>query len=291
MPDTAAAGPARYGEPVIRSVQVDDTTMRALERHETRAHAIPGREVLELGHAIALYDRRDPDPFWNRMASVRWPDDPAGFDTRLTEALALFASLDRRPHIWPSPACSTPADLVERLIGHGFRDTGGGHLMLLEDPTASPPVHPTELGAGVTVHGIRTAADAGPTDCDHLGLVLAESFGSLPGREAELAADLRATLDDPRIALVLVRVGGEPAACAKATTFEGLTYLSSIGTREAFRGRGLAGLATRHALAVAGARTAGSAYLGVFSGNLPALRVYARLGFASVGESPDLLLG
>ena len=122
------------------------------------------------------------------------------------------------------------------------------------------------------------------------GLVLAESFGALPARAAELAADLRRTLDDPRIVLVLVRVDGEPAACAKATTFDGLTYLSSIGTRDAFRGRGLAGLATRHAMAVSGAGRPGSAYLGVFSGNEPALRLYARLGFASLGEAPDLLL-
>ena len=78
---------------------------------------------------------------------------------------------------------------------------------------------------------------------------------------------------------------------AKATTFDGFTYLSSIGTRDAFRGRGLAGLATRHAMAVAGAREAGRTYLGVFSDNEPALRLYTRLGFASVGESPDMLLG
>ncbi len=90
--------------------------------------------------------------------------------------------------------------------------------------------------------------------------------------------------------LVLVRVDGEPAAAAKATTFDGLTYLSSIGTREEFRGRGLAGLATRHAVAAGGAATSRSAYLGVFSGNAAALRLYERLGFASIGESPDMLL-
>jgi RimJ/RimL family protein N-acetyltransferase len=31
------------------------------------------------------------------------------------------------------------------------------------------------------------------------------------------------------------------------------------------------------------------AYLGVFSGNEAAIRLYSRLGFATVGESPDLL--
>lgn len=264
--------------------------MRELELHETRAHAIPGRRVLELGHAVVLHDPRDEDPFWNRMVSVRWPDDPAGFDRRLAEALALFASLGRRPHVWPSPVGSAPADLADRLMADGFRDIGGGHLMLLADPAACPPVRPAELDRGVTLHAIRARTDAGSDDRDDLALVLAESFGASPGRVGDLAAELELVIDDPRTVLVLVRADGEPAAAAKATSFDGLTYLSSIGTRVAHRGRGLAALATRHAMAVGGGRVAGRTYLGVFSGNGPAKRLYARLGFASIGESPDLLL-
>jgi ribosomal protein S18 acetylase RimI-like enzyme len=34
----------------------------------------------------------------------------------------------------------------------------------------------------------------------------------------------------------------------------------------------------------------GLVYLGVHSGNTAAMRLYERLGFASVGESPDMLL-
>ena len=264
--------------------------MRTFERHEARAHAIPGREVRDLGHAVLLRDPLDAEPFWNRLASVRWPADEAGFDRRLSEALALFAAVGRRPHVWPSPAHGEPADLAERLAAHGFRDTGGGHVMVLDDPSAAPPVRPGEPGRGVTLHAIRTAADAADGDPDAVGLVLAESFGAPPARGSELAADLRRTLDDPRIVLVLVRVDDEPAACAKATTLDGLTYLSSIGTRDGFRGRGLAGLATRHAMAVSGASEPGRAYLGVFSGNEPALRLYVRLGFATLGEAPDMLL-
>ncbi|HYO44053.1 MAG TPA: GNAT family N-acetyltransferase [Candidatus Limnocylindrales bacterium] len=276
---------------MIRYRAVDDATLRTLERHEIRAHAIPGREVRDLGHAVMLHDARDADPFWNRLQSVRWPTDEAGFEKRLAEALALFLAFGRQPHIWPSPVHSGPADLVERLAANGFRDIGGGHLMVLQDPSAAAPVRPAEPGRGVTLHAIRTPADAGDRDPDDMGLVLAESFGALPERGWELALDLRRTLDDPRVVLALVRVDGEAAACAKATTFDGITYLSSIGTRDAFRGRGLAGLATRHVMAAAGAREAGRTYLGVFSGNAPALRLYTRLGFASVGESPDMLLG
>jgi len=268
---------------------IDAAAMLALERHETDSHAIPSREVRDLGDALVLYDARDPDPFWNRMARVRWPSDPAAFDRRLTEAMALFVVLGRRPHVWPSPVHAEPADLAERLASNGFRDVGGGHLMVLSDPESCGPVGPGDAGPGVTLQAVRRAADAAPADPDEMAGVLAESFGALPVRAAELAADLRLTLDDPRVVLAIARVDGEPASVAKATSFDGHTYISSVGTRPQFRGRGLAALVTRHVLSAASAGDARTVYLGVFSGNRPALRVYERLGFASIGESPDLL--
>jgi ribosomal protein S18 acetylase RimI-like enzyme len=269
---------------------LDDPTVRALERHETQAHAIPSREMRDLGDAYVLFDPRDPDPFWNRMASVRWPAASGAFDARLAEALAMFGVLGRVPHIWPSPRHSAPPDLVERLRAHGFADSGEGHVMVLPDPgTAVAPVRGDETGAGVTLVTVHRPDDARPGDLDDVGLVLAESFGAPPPRAAELAADLRLTLADERVLLVLARVDGEPAAVAKATTFDGFTYLSSIGTREPFRGRGLARLVTRHAAAIGG-RDSRFAYLGVWTGNEPALRVYGDLGFASLGVSPDMLL-
>ncbi len=264
--------------------------MLALERHETESHAIPSREVRDLGDALMLYDDRDPDPFWNRMARVRWPSDPAAFDRRLAEAMALFLVLGRRPHVWPSPAHAEPADLVERLASNGFRDVGGGHLMVLTDPESSGPVRPGDAGPEVTLRAIRSAADAAPADPDAMAGVLADSFGALPERVPELAADLRATLDDPRIVLAIAQVDGVAASVAKSTTFGGHSYISSVGTRPRFRGMGLAALVTRHVLAAAGTRETHTVYLGVFSGNRPALRLYERLGFASIGESPDLML-
>jgi GNAT superfamily N-acetyltransferase len=278
-----------YRGAVTRFIRVDDATIRRLERHETHAHAIPDREVRDLGDSIVLHDPRDAEPFWNRMASVRWPSDPAAFDRRLTEALTMFGLMARRPHVWPSPDHSQPADLVDRLEANGFRDVGGGHVMVLREPGACPPVAAGEPGPGVTLTTIARPADAGPGDLDDAAGVLVDAFGAPAVRVRELAADLRRTLDDPRILLALARVDGVAAAIAKATTFDGCTYLSSIGTRAAFRGRGLAGLVTRQAVASSAHPDVELAYLGVFSGNEPALRLYERLGFASVGASPDLL--
>ena len=270
---------------------IDVAALLRLERHQTESHAIPHREIRDLGDSLLLFDPRDADPFWNRLARIRWPSDAVAFDRRLTEVMALFLVLGRRPHAWPSPVHAEPADLAARLAANGFSDIGGGHVMMLVSPEACGPVLQGELPTGTSLHVLCRAADAGPTDIADLGAVLGDAFGTLPERALELADDLRRVGDDPRVGLVLARVNGVAAAAAKTTTFDGLTFLSSVGTRPAYRGRGLAGLVTRAAIDAAGARARGAAYLGVFSGNAPALALYDRLGFASIGESPDLLLG
>jgi ribosomal protein S18 acetylase RimI-like enzyme len=198
--------------------------------------------------------------------------------------------LGRRPNVWPSPVHAGPPDLALRLQGNGFVDIGGGHLMVMADPEAAPPVRPGEPPIGVTLHAFAQPENARPGDLEDAGFVLATSFGAPKSRASELAADLERTLPDERIVLVLARVDGVAAAVAKASTFGGWTYLSSIGTLPGYRGRGLAALTTRQAIASAAAVEPGRPYLGVFSGNDAAICLYERLGFRSVGESPDLLL-
>ncbi len=275
---------------MTRRLEIDAATMTAIERHELYSHALPSREARDLGDALLLHDPRDGDPFWNRLQAVRWPEDPAAFDRRLAETLALFAILGRQPHVWPSPVHAGPPDLALRLAGNGFVDVGGGHLMVMAHADAAGPVRPGEAARGVELRVIAGPADADARDLEDAGLVLATAFGAPASRAHELALDLEKTLPDPRVALVLVRVDGMAAATAKATTFDGWTYLSSIGTLPGFRGRGLGALATRQAIAVAREYQDSRPYLGVFSGNEVAIRLYERLGFRSVGESPDLLL-
>jgi len=92
-------------------------------------------------------------------------------------------------------------------------------------------------------------------------------------------------------AVVLVFVDGSPAAIARrATTADG-SYLSSIGTRPAFRGRGLGALVTALAVQDAAAASGPLVHLAVEIDNVRAIRLYERLGFSILGEpAPDLLL-
>ena len=283
------------------TIELSAALVRALERHETEAHAIGGRELVDQGDALALIDPADPDPFWNRMASVRWPGDATDFDHRLDQAITFFAARSRRAHIWPTVTGDEPPDLVARLVANGFVDTGNGLLMARETATPLPDVPRT---SDVDLDLVRAGAEL--QALAEIARVLAEAFTTHGERDAvedsreeaeidatadAVVADLARVVTDPRVAFVLARVDGTPAAVAKLTGGSGLAYLSSIGTRPAFRRRGLAALVTRAAL-LEGRRVGGAlAYLGVFEGNAGAVDLYSRLGFAVVGRPvPDLLL-
>jgi ribosomal protein S18 acetylase RimI-like enzyme len=271
---------------------LDRDTMLFLERHETRVHGLPGREVRDLGDALLLHDALDREPFWNRAAAIRWPDDPAAFDRRLAETIALFGVLDRIPHVWPRPAFNEPADLVQRLLANGWEDAGGGMLMLLTDPRPAAEAARERLPDGVTIERLRgMSGERARLAAADFSSVLAESFEVEPGRQTAIELETLAMWDRPEVEAWLVRVDGEPAAAAKRTTFDGASYLSSIGTRPGFRGRGLARLATAAATAAGPTDEVRWTYLGVYTENLPAIQLYRRLGFETVGEAaPDLLL-
>lgn len=279
-----------------RPPPIDPATMRRLLVHEARIHAVPHRDLRDLGDALLLHDPTDPEPFWNRLEAVRWPADPAGFDRRLAEALVLFATLGRRPHIWASPLHDEPPDLTARLLASGFVDTGPGELRVLADPepvrAAVAVVEALGLPEGVTlerpdgvVHADEVRVAAEVTD------VLIDAFEAGPDRRPELEQQTRALLRHPWFSHYLVRLDGRAAAVARRATFDGISYLSAIGTAGWAQRRGLGRLVT--AVAAADALAAGSewVHLGVFTGNTGAVRLYEGLGFERVGQpAADLVL-
>jgi ribosomal protein S18 acetylase RimI-like enzyme len=271
---------------------IDEATIRRLLVHEARVHAMPNRDLRDLGDAILLTDPRDPEPFWNRLEAIRWPADADAFDRRLAEVLVLFTALTRQPHVWPGPVHDSPHDLVARLEANGFRDVGQGCVMVLID--ADPAMRGPERGHGPAVSLERLAGLRGGAlrvAVDAIALVLCDAFEVDGERRAGVEVETAASLANASFMHYLVRVDGQPAAVARRATFDGASYLSSIGTAAWARGRGLGELVTMAATADAVAAGSEWTYLGVFADNDPALRLYRRAGFEMVGDPcPDLLL-
>lgn len=270
---------------------VDPDTIRRMLMHEAQVHATPGRSLRDLGDGILLHDSTDPEPFWNRLAAIRWPEESGAFDRRLTEMLVLFATIARQPHIWPSPAHDTPSDLISRLVANGFRDMGAGMVMAMANEPGTWPAEPL-VPTGVTLE--RVDALTGPPPealASAIVQVLTDAFEVFAEREPGVEAETIASLRHPWFSHYLVRLDGQPAAVARRATFDGLSYISSIGTASWARGRGFGRIVT--AAATRDALTAGSewAYLGVFADNEVAIRLYEGLGYERIGDAgPDLLL-
>lgn len=277
----------RFGRPA----DLTAAEVRWLAWHEARSHALIGREVRDIGDAVLLYDETDREPFWNRLAGIAWPAAAAAFDRRLAEALALFASLDRIPHVWPMPGFDVPSDLAARLLGHGFEDHGGGMVLAL-DPARAAPGAPAPRGPSVSVERLHRLTGVPALDAARaIATVLMASFDVEPERRVAIELEAVQGLATDAYHAILVRVDGLPAAVARRTTFAGASYLSSIGTDPSFRGRGLGRLVT--SIAVADSLADGSrwTYLGVFEENTVARGLYGSVGFVTVGGvAPDLLL-
>ena len=278
--------------PASPSPRIDATVVRRLLRHEAEVHAIPGRTLRDLGDAILLHDPVEREPFWNRLEGLRWPEDPAAFDRRLTETLVLFASIGRTPHIWATPIHDSPGDLVARLESNGFRDMGMGNVMMLVDPEPSQFSASQPRQDGVTVERLAgVEGQEAEAVASAIVEVLIDAFEVDPERRPAIEVETVASLSHPWFTHYLIRADGEPAAVARRATFEGVTYLSSIGTAGWARGRGLGTLITRMAASEGLADGSAFVYLGVFADNSDAIGVYQRSGFQQVGSScPDMLL-
>jgi ribosomal protein S18 acetylase RimI-like enzyme len=265
-------------------------TLRFLEVHPARAIAIPGRGWRDFGDAVMLFSGTEREPFFNRLTAVRWPEDAQAFDARLRQSLELFGALDRKPYLWTIPGLSGPSDLAARLAANGFADQGGGYdMILVRDPAELPEV-PLPRGAVLERWSNPSPQDR-PALAEALALVIGESFHIPDIRRANLVAEISLTLEQPRFNAYMIRIDGEPVATGERYTFDGASYISSIGTRPAWRGRGFGSHITR-ALAIDSlAAGIDLIYLGVYAENGRAIRLYENLGFEVLGpRSADMLL-
>lgn len=267
---------------------LDEADVHFLEIHEARAHAIGGRLLRDLGDCVVLSAPRDREPFFNRVGAIRWPEDVDAFDRRLAELLAVFASLDRRPHAWSSAAFRRPADIERRLVDFGFRDIGGTYVMLSvrdAEPATVPP--------GVTVERWSGGPGVGPgrRSIREIASLLVGAFGVDEEANDAVAAETQVGFESPALHAVVLRDGGHVVAVGKRYTFDGASYLSSIATDPFAQGHGYGTLLT--SMLVADARRAGSrhVHLAVHTDNDRAIDVYRRCGLEIVGErAGDFLL-
>jgi ribosomal protein S18 acetylase RimI-like enzyme len=225
-----------------------------------RTTAAPGRELVEIPPFTAYFHPDDRLKYFNYAI----PDADAAPGRDAIDALrAAFRERDRLPRLeWIEEAAPRVAAALEAA---GLREEQRTPLMA---STVDELVEPEPSLAGVSV------IEVGPDDLRDAANIQRVAFGGKPLAEDESPAA-------PSGGAVLVRVGAEPVSAAVWTRVDdGHSEIVGVATAEAWRGRGLAGLAT--AAATRAAFEAGATTCVLSPGDETALRVYSRAGFRRV---------
>jgi GNAT superfamily N-acetyltransferase len=274
---------------VLPPVVADPELGRRLAVHEAIVHARAGRELRDLGDGFLLHDPGDAEPFWNRLVAPDWPLDDEAFDRRLDAVTTLFATLGRLPHVRTLPQGARPHDTEARLVEAGFRPVGWDRAMVLTDTGPALALARTlEMRPRVRLEHVIAGATSRAMD---VARVLVEAFDVETDRIPGLAAESLAAARRPGGAVLLLLENDRPVAAARRVTLDGATYLSSIGTTPGARGLGYGSLLTAVAINEALGEGTGLVHLLAEAAMEDAIRLYARLGFETVGEPiADLLL-
>lgn len=274
---------------MLPPVVADPELGRRLAVHEAIVHARAGRELRDLGDGFLLHDPGDAEPFWNRLVAPDWPLDDEAFDRRLDEVTTLFATLGRLPHVRTLPHGARPHDTEARLVEAGFRLVGRDRAMVLTDTGPVLALARTlAKRSGIRLERVGAGATSRAMD---VARVLVEAFDVETDRIPGLAAESLAAARRPGGAVLLLLENDRPVAAARRVTLDGATYLSSIGTTPADRGNGYGSLLTAVAITEALGEGTGLVHLLAEAAMEDAIRLYARLGFETVGEPiADLLL-
>lgn len=200
---------------------------------------------------------------------------PAEADAAIADTVAWFQARQAPFFFWWTGPETQPADLPARLLAHGFTEFERDAPALVADIDAlnwdNP--RPPEL---------RVAPVA--TDADLLAWkqVFIESFG-LPEFAGQAWVDaIRATgLSQAPWQLLLGTLAGEPAVCGLLACGAGVAGLIGLGTRPAYRRRGLGSAMQLERLRLA--RALGYRYAVLFASEL-GYSPYLKLGFQDTGR-------
>ena len=228
------------------------------------------RESLRIGPFTATFD-----PFEdNRYLSYAVPDagaEPSADD--IAELVAAYRSRGRLPRLEYIPQLAPGVEPV--LLAAGFEVEGRLPLMTCFD---AGDVHRIE------VDGIDLVEPASDEDYRGAAAAQSEAYGGT-GPPPEHAVDSLRRSAAAGGVVVLARDGGtgEPAGAGICTAPEdGLTELTSVGVRAAFRRRGIAEAMTGRLAERAFA--AGMTGVFLMAAGEGEARIYARAGFTRAGE-------
>ncbi|PYC77409.1 GNAT family N-acetyltransferase [Streptomyces tateyamensis] len=217
-----------------------------------------------------------------------------GFDPGTTSPYINYAT----PVPGAEPTAGDVAELVEAFRGRGLKPR------LEFAPDAAPAVEPALREAGFTVEAVheylvctpqtltapRTAAGeallveapAAQEEYAMIDAALAEAFSGEFGSSPEGAARLRRTQEGGgAVRYVRAPDGGCAGGALCSAPAVGTCELAGVGTRPAFRGRGIAAAVTAALAGTMFARGADSVWL-EYSGE-GSRRVYERVGFRPAG--------
>jgi ribosomal protein S18 acetylase RimI-like enzyme len=244
--------------------------MQAVEWERTRWVTLLGASVERddaLGVIWAAHPGRGAG--LNFASRVRWPAEEVG--ARLAEVDAHMRAANLWPQVVVADGLSEPHDLADRLHAVGWVPLGSERLMYTRHASVVP-----HLDAGLRIEAVTPAT---ALECATLE---AAAFGLDPGAIDVSAGLLALAVESRATRAFIVRLAGEPIACARLVPGEpgsGVASLHAIGVAEHHRRRGYgrlitaiatrAGLATGHKLV----------WLSVDAGNAAAIAVYRGLAF------------
>ncbi len=231
-----------------------------------RHQAPRGRDTERIGPFLATFTRETDNPYLNYAI----PDEGGSASPDDVEALvAAYRARDRKPRLEYIP--STAPEIEPLLLAAGFEVEGRLPLMTCVDARVAIP------------DGVELVPPATEEEFRGVAQVQWEAYGEREPLPERAIDGLRRTAGTGGV-VVLARNSktGEPAGGGLCVApHDGVTELTSIGVREAFRRRGIAA-------AMAGwlAQAAQDRGLNVFLMAMGAdeARIYARAGFVEQGE-------
>ncbi|GGK69448.1 hypothetical protein Sme01_14930 [Sphaerisporangium melleum] len=246
--------------------------------------------AVEIGGFVAGFDPDTTSPYINYATPLPGAR-PTGRDVAALVGAFRERGLKARLEFAPDAAPAVEAALREA----GFTVEAVHEYLVCTPATLTMPPTSGELAlaspsasasvatsTGAHYGGFRVESPATDADYEAIDAALAEAFGGMFASSPEGAARLRRTEDDGgAVRFVRAAEGGCAGAAMCSTPAEGTAELAGVGTRPAFRGRGIAAAVTATLAETMFARGARSVWL-EYSGD-GSRRVYERVGFRPEG--------